>query len=265
MVIPAMDKAFILPFWVNMFKIIYNKRKTIMVHSYQVLDKIVKSKFVGDTSSNFILDLILDNNDLNIQVRDLFKDYIITFDDGLYQQIEVIKLFKQNPIFFPSFGLLRPENISPNPIENSIAHSMKKIYLSTFMSSTEVWDLVHSGAKLGMHGWYHLNLNLNHSDINTLSTLEKYRLFKEDARKCAEAYSSYITPIIDQYIVDGELELYFCTPYNCLNNFQKDYINLLCHYLNINFAIDIPKKLIVFSNERTSIENFIKDIQNAII
>ena len=249
-----------------MFKIIYNKKKTIMVHSHQVLDSNVKSRFVGDSSSEFILDLILDHtNELKRQVTTLFKDYIITFDDGLYQQIEVIKLFKQKSIFFPSFGLIRPEHILPHPIENSIAHSMKKIYLSTFMSSTEVWDLVHSGFKLGMHGWYHLNLNLNHLDIDNLTTLEKYKLFREDARKCAEAYSNYITPVIDQYIIDGELELYFCTPYNCLNTFQKDYINLLCHYLDINFAIDIPKKLIVFSNERTPIENFIKDIQNAII
>ena len=176
-----------------MFKIIYNKKKTIMVHSHQVLDSNVKSRFVGDSSSEFILDLILDHtNELKRQVTTLFKDYIITFDDGLYQQIEVIKLFKQKSIFFPSFGLIRPEQILPHPIENSIAHSMKKIYLSTFMSSTEVWDLVHSGFKLGMHGWYHLNLNLNHLDIDNLTTLEKYKLFREDARKCAEAYSNYI-------------------------------------------------------------------------
>ena len=77
-----------------------------MVHSHQVLDSNVKSRFVGDSSSEFILDLILDHtNELKRQVTTLFKDYIITFDDGLYQQIEVIKLFKQKSIFFDAFTL----------------------------------------------------------------------------------------------------------------------------------------------------------------
>ena len=245
-------------------KVEYNVSKTLMIHSYQ--SKILQ----GDTSSELHLDDIMNIGRLSSEFIEKLNQQktIITFDDGLYQQIELIKLFDPNEnqvIFFPSFGLVRPEDVLPKPIENSIAHSNKLLYLSTFMSSAEIWDLMRLKYKLGMHGWYHLNLNLNQNDIGSLTTLEKLRLLKDDSTKCVQEYYKYIEPFIDDYIIDNELVLYFCTPYNCMNDMQKIYIDLLADSLQKTFTTNIPIKLQVFSNERIPIENFIKEIHNAVI
>ena len=235
----------------------YNFNKTIMIHSY------ISNYFTTDSDSKFNLDLIYDlsENCLTDKFLELTRDYIFTFDDGLIQQYNILNLFpKERTIFFPSFGLLRPKNIQPYPIENSIAHSNKKLYLSTFMSSTEVWDSMQQGYKLGAHGWYHLNLNLNHSDIDTLTFINRIKLLKDDAKKCADAYTTFIYPNYKDYIKDNYLTLYFCTPYNVLNELQKMYIQILAEYLEKNLKtlnINIPSKLKIFSHERISIEDFV--------
>jgi hypothetical protein len=237
-----------------------NNSKTLMIHSY------ISSYFNTDAKSEFNLDLIYDpqKNSLTEKFLDLTKDYIFTFDDGLYQQYQILKLFpKDRTIFFPSFGLLRPNNTIPVPVENSIAHCNKKLYLSTFMTSVEVWDSMLQGYKLGAHGWYHLNLNLNHPDINNLLFTERIKLLKDDAKKCSEAYLNYIKKDMKKYIINNELELYFCTPYNILNENQNLYINFLANFLEknlINSNINIPIRLKIFSNERISIENFLSEI-----
>ena len=180
-----------------------NSTKTLMIHSY------ISEYFNTDKQSKFNLDLIYDKskNRLLEAFLELTKDYLFTFDDGLIQQSQILYLFpKDRTIFFPSFGLLRPTNIQPYPIENSIAHSNKKLYLSTFMSSTEVWDSMQQGYKLGAHGWYHLNLNLNHLDINKLTFTEKLKTFKWDAKLCAKKYIEFISKDIEKYINDNLLE-----------------------------------------------------------
>lgn len=239
-----------------------NRRKTIMIHSYR------SNYFLGDENSILNLDDLLTKDlEFKPRIKEILKDYIITFDDGLIQQYDIFKLFdfidRRNIIFFPSFGLLRPNNIQPNPIENSIAHSNKTLYLSTFMSSVEVWDSMQQGIKLGAHGWYHLNLNLNYTDIDTTQlNQDKITLItiKDDSKKCAHAYFNYIKPFIDEYIIDGCLEFYFCTPYNIYNEKQKIYINYFARTLNLLLKksnIDIPSKLKIFSGERIPIENIL--------
>lgn len=239
--------------------IVYNHedktRKTLMIHSFQ-------SNFEGipgDNDSKLHLEMIMDENGLKKEFMEYINQFeYITFDDGLYVQTKLIKLFpKEKVIFFPSFGLMRPEEIQPKPIENSIAHKNKKTSLSTFMTSTEAWDLMQSGYKLGMHGWYHLNLNLNHLDID-IEPKTRLKLIRDDAKKCAETYLSYMEDLIKGGS-SGYTELYFCTPYNCLNDLQRIYIEFLAHYLETLTAINIPKKLIIFSYERIPIENFIKE------
>ena len=248
-----------------------NSSNTLMIHSF-------KSKFLLGDDISINIDVILEETppsniiEKRIKFNDKFlvninQDDIITFDDGLVQQIELIKLFdpkKNQIIFFPSFGLIRPDNILPNPIENSIAHSNKLLYLSTFMSSAEIWDLMSLKYKLGMHGWYHLNLNLN-QDIDSLSTKERFKAIKDDAYKCVTEYYKFINPFINDYINNNILELYYCTPYNCYNELQEIYIGYLIKFIDEIFLIDISKKLIVFSHERIPIENFIKEIHNAIM
>lgn len=235
-----------------------NRKKTLMIHSY------ISSNFNTDTTSKFNLDLIFDfsKNSLTKTFLDLTKDYIFTFDDGLYQQYQILKLFpKERTIFFPSFGLLRPETTQPYPIENSIAHSNKTLYLSTFMSSTEVWDSVTQGYKLGSHGWYHLNLNLNHPDIDNLKPYELLKLLKSDAEKSAGEYIKYISSNIKNYIINNTLELYYCTPYNIYNDYQKIYIEFFKTFLEKclkTLSINIPQKLKIFSFERESIEDFLQ-------
>lgn len=248
-----------------------NNRKTLMIHSFKsLLDRIPH-----DGISELTLEDIV-NSDQELKLKDnlldLIKDYLITFDDGLYQQIELIKLFNpENVIFFPSFGLLRPPEMEPIPIENSYAHKHKNTSLSTFMTSTEVWNLMHTGYKLGMHGWYHLNLNLNHNiGSNKTRTIQTktniLKEIKEDAQLCAKAYIEFILPYLNCYVVEDLLTLYFCTPYNCYNDYQKVYINILIEYLNMYLPTNITNiKIIIFSGERESIENFIKDKTNAII
>lgn len=238
-----------------------NTSKTIMIHSY------ISKYFITDKQSKFNLDLIYNKSENRLlkAFSELIKDYTLTFDDGLYQQYQILNLFpKDRTIFFPSFGLLRPNDIQPYPIENSVAHSNKKLYLSTFMSSTEVWDSMNQGYKLGAHGWYHLNLNLNHNDINTLTPNERIKLIKNDAKLCAQEYFKYVSKYIEKYIVNGHYEFYFCTPYNIYNEYQKLYILFFAQFLEQaldtikTLNINIPKKLKIFTNERVSIEQFLE-------
>ena len=236
-----------------------NNSKTLMIHSY------ISSYFNTDKESQFNFDSIYDSqkNCLTEEFLNLTKDYIFTFDDGLYQQYQILNYFpKDRTIFFPSFGLLRPIDMIPVPIENSIAHGNKKLYLSTFMTSTEVWDSMLLGYKLGAHGWYHLNLNLNHLDINNLTFTEKIKILKNDAKKCAEVYAEFLVKDIKNYIKNNELEIYFCTPYNILNDNQDLYINFFANFLEkilLTLNINIPIRLKIFSNERISIEKFLSD------
>lgn len=266
-------------------EIIFNTKPTLMIHSFKGKDfsnsnLINVSKFNGmDDNINLELDKLLTKNTPIRYLNETFEssllqfDYI-TFDDGLYQQIEFIKLFKLIPkdkiIFFPSFGLLRPEFMPPNPIDNSIAHSNKKSSLSTFMTSTEAWDLMQSGYKLGMHGWYHLNLNLNHSDLNEDGLEGRknnyLKIIKNDAKNCAKAYAEFVKKLSIVKDISTLDTHYFCTPYNIMNQLQKLYIEFLSQFLE-EYLKEIPtlvplipqQKLIIFSHERISIENFIKE------
>ncbi len=257
---------------------IKNKQKTLMVHSFKSLLNLLAHDGVSELTLEDLIQVPKvsgDKKNLKIELKEsvlkLLENYLITFDDGLYQQIDLIKLFPpEKVIFFPSFGLLRPPEMDPIPIENSYAHKHKNTSLSTFMTSTEVWNLMRSGYKLGMHGWYHLNLNLN-QNISSIKTKESRKPsilldIKEDAQKCAKAYVDFLLPYLYDYVVDDTLTIYFCTPYNCYNDYQLLYIRILIEYLNIYLPTNITKiKLIIFSGERESIENFIKDNTNAII
>ena len=266
-------------------QIIFNNQsenQTLMIHSFKGKDfnntKLININGVDD-NINLELDKLLvkygNNYYLNEDFeKELDKFNYITFDDGLYQQIEFIKLFKliskDKIIFFPSFGLLRPEQLPPNPIDNSIAHRNKKSSLSTFMTSTEAWDLMQSGYKLGMHGWYHLNLNLNHSDLNedglNGNRINYLKIIKNDAKLCAKAYVEFVKKLSIVKDISNIKEHYYCTPYNIMNDLQKLYIEFLAKYLT-DYLKQIPTliphlpqhKLIIFSNERISIENFIKE------
>lgn len=253
-------------------EIVKNKQKTLMIHSFKSLMNLIPHDGISEFTLEDVLDLTSNKIKLKEEINKQLEDYLITFDDGLYQQIELIKLFKpEKVIFFPSFGLIRPPEMEPIPIENSYAHKHKNTSLSTFMTSTEVWNLMHSGYKLGMHGWYHLNLNLNHNISSITSANPKIfkphiKDIKEDAQKCAKAYIDFILPYLIDYIENEILTLYFCTPYNCYNDYQLLYIQILIEYLNMYLPTNITKiKLIIFSGERESIENFIKDKTNAII
>lgn len=245
-------------------ELVKNKNKTLMIHSFKSLLNLIPH----DGISKLTLEDIVDSTDiqkikLKEEIEKSLEEYLITFDDGLYQQIELIKLFNpEKVIFFPSFGLLRPPEMEPIPIENSYAHKHKNTSLSTFMTSTEVWNLVHTGYKLGMHGWYHLNLNLNHPDINT-GGKSPLRIIKDDAKKCAKEYSVLIKKHLKILVKDNfpnELNLYYCTPYNIMNDYQKLYIQIVSTFLAQFLEDIIPQKLTIFSYERIAIENFIKEL-----
>jgi len=267
------------------FRIEYNtNKKVLMIHSFSTNDEKLDEKFPNDKISEFKIEKILENNILSTKFKSLITDYLITFDDGLYQQIKLINLFDKNKvIFFPSFGLLRDESLPPKPLENSFAHINKTTSLSTFMTSTEVCDLMHTGYRIGMHGWYHLDMRTineynigqleNHNQLgesikpNDRLTKKNFRKFKDiitdiktDAEKCVNEYYQFIIKDLNSYIMDDELILYFCTPYNCINEYQKLYINFVKDFLDKkSFPTNIPKKIKVFSFERESIEKFIKD------
>lgn len=264
------------------FKIEYNtNKKVLMIHSFSTDDEKLDEIFPNDKISEFKIETILENNILSTKFKTLINDYLITFDDGLYQQIKLINLFdKDKVIFFPSFGLLRDENLLPKPLENSFAHINKTTSLSTFMTSTEVCDLMHTGYRIGMHGWYHLDMRtINEYNIGQLEIYtqpnepndnrikKKFRKFKDiitdikiDAEKCVDEYYKFIIKDLNSYIIDNELILYFCTPYNCINEYQKLYINFIKDFLDKkSLPTNIPKKIKVFSFERESIEKFIKD------
>lgn len=136
------------------------------------------------------------------------------------------------------------------------------------MSSTEVWDLVDTNVKIGIHGWYHLYIGEdknNHSGnlTNALrvlydveySLVNVLRLLKEDAQKIIEWYINNIKDKLEYYLEDSIINLYYCTPYNTNGYLQEVYIEFLLEYLKKNdylLSLGYDVNLTIFSNERVA-------------
>lgn len=252
--------------------IIYNKENTLMVHSFS-------SNILPGDNISINIDNILDISNGN-KLKNSFKKLLkknniktITFDDGLYQQIPFIKLFKDyKVIIFPSGNFIREDNTKPIIVENSIAHKQyhaTKTYPNTFMSSIEIWDLLYEKIEFGMHGWYHYNLNPKHllEHIGTNNFRQILNTLKNDAEKCSKLYIEYIKREPTLFIKNGILNINYCTPYNCLNEYQKIYIDFFYEFILKEIdQIQDPSKIsnineiqiIVYSNERISLEYFIE-------
>lgn len=211
------------------------------------------------------------------------NENLLTFDDAIIQQLEVIKycskISSNKIIVFPSGHLVREHN-SIKLESNEVAHSnyhkdFKPPYPSTFMSSTEVWDLLDTNVKIGIHGWYHLYIGEdkdNHSGnlknaLNILYPKLKYnvvsiiKLLKEDAQKSIEWYINNLKDKYEYYIEDNKIVLYYCTPYNVRSYYQDIYIELLKEYLKkdeflLSLKYDIH--LEVFSNGRKEPNELVK-------
>lgn len=213
-------------------------------------------------------------------------DYLITFDDALYQQHEVIKRCSEKTsndiIVFPSGHLLREHNdicIEKNEIAHRNYHKdFKPPYPSTFMSSTEVWDLLSTKVKIGIHGWYHLYVgedkgnhsgNLKHAMEILYPNLEYktvniIKLLKEDAQKSIEWYITNleINDRYKYYINNGKLVLYYCTPFNAKGYYQDIYIEFLKEYLKKDkflLSLNYDIHLEIFSNERIKPKDLVKN------
>ena len=220
-------------------------------------------------------------NDLDTLCK---TDNLLTFDDAIYQQIEVIKYCEKTSsakIFvFPSGHLVREHNyikLESNEVAHSNYHvDFKPPYPSTFMSSTEVWDLLDTNVKIGIHGWYHLYIGEdkdNHSgnlrnalkilypklEYNIVSII---KLLKDDARKSIEWYTNNLEKNNNYkyYIEDNKIVLYYCTPYNVRSQYQDIYIEFLKEYLKKDkflLSLNHDIHLEVFSNGRKEPKNLV--------
>lgn len=253
-----------------------NQFNTLMIHSFQ-------SRFYPGDDTSVWIDNILDQKDPSKLSEDFLNELKernikrITFDDGLYQQIPIIKLFKKHfdeVYFFPTGHFIRDEETEPQIMENSKAHRIyheTKLHPSTFMSSTEVWDLLFEGSRFGIHGWYHYNLNPNilPKQIGSDKFKQKMLALKIDAAASVNYYINLISTNPSLFIKDGHLIINYCTPYNCLNGYQDIYIDMLIalfteelkpNILNLNIT---EVTIEIFSNERISIEGIIQGEKNA--
>ena len=243
----------------------YNIEPTLMIHSFS------SDIFPGDNIS-INIDNIMNESGFTNSFLELLKTKninTITFDDGLYQQIPLIKLFKKNDfrvIFFPSGEFIRDDNIKPIIVENSIAHKQyhsTKTYPNTFMSSVEIWDLLYEKNEFGIHGWYHYNLNPKQltDHIGTNNFRQVLKALKDDAERCSNLYIEYVNKEESFFIENGILNINYCTPYNCLNEYQKLYIDFLYVFLkNINRKIT-EIRINVFSGERLSLEHLLGNLK----
>lgn len=245
--------------------------KILMIHSFS-------SKIFDGDNKSINIDSIIKNGDLDIKYIKYLKDNnfdTITFDDGLYQQIPLVKLFLKyfkKVIIFPSGEFIRNDNVKPTIVENSIAHKQyheTKTYPSTFMSSTEIWDLLFENSEFGIHGWYHYNLNPNYipQQLGTSNFRQILNILKVDAKLSADLYIQYILKQPDLFIKNGIININYCTPYNCLNEYQKIYIDFFKVYIQKILDNELIKSRIneimihIYSYERISFENTIEIFQ----
>lgn len=205
---------------------------------------------------------------------DQIKDFdTITFDDGLFIQIDKIKEFsKYKPVyFFPSGFLTRISK--PIFVENSLVHkTLEQImttkeylnkehpYFNIFMSQEEIENLLLlPNVNFGIHGYHHLNMNFDNINI-TLS--KKYKMIKEDANDSAKYYLNLIKKYPSKFITEDlefkKLTLNFCTPYNIYNDLQEMWITIFLKKISLEINelySNISITLFVFSNERIDIED----------
>ena len=254
--------------------------------SFHALNSFCKvSRILGFNVNHFKLESVLlyitkflnSTNGLGLALGLCNGSNLITFDDAIIPQLEVIKFLSLNKdrkiLVFPSGATTREDNIPIKIMSNEKAHKLyhkdfKPPYPSTFMSSTEVWDLVDTNVKIGIHGWYHLYIGEdknNHSGnlTNALrvlydveySLVNVLRLLKEDAQKIIEWYINNIKDKLEYYLEDSIINLYYCTPYNTNGYLQEVYIEFLLEYLKKNdylLSLGYDVNLTIFSNERVA-------------
>ena len=222
---------------------------------------------IANKQNILTLHSIIDNKEeTGIDISNI-QDQVICFDDGLYSQFDLIKeLNKTKKVyFFPSGFLIRTED--PVLIKNSLAHKelenlleidsekyfrKESKYFNTFLNLEEIEQLIQENVNFGIHGWYHLNLNID--EIKNIESRFKKRIIsvlREDASLSWTFYKYLINKYPDKFYDNDNLNLNYCTPFNVWNDYQKMWVELFKGYI-LKDLISTNKnvKLSIFSYER---------------
>lgn len=231
-------------------------------------------------NKQYILTLhsIIDNKEeTGIDINNI-QDQIVCFDDGLFSQLDLIKeLNKTKKVyFFPSGFLIRTG--SSVLIKNSLAHKelenlletdsekyfrKESKYFNTFLNLNEIEELIQKGVNFGIHGWYHLNLNID--QIKNIESRFKKRIIavlREDASLSWNFYKYLINKYPNEFYSNGSLNLNYCTPFNVWNEYQKIWVELFKGYI-LKDPISKNKNvnLNIFSYERNKKCHYVKHLE----
>lgn len=203
---------------------------------------------------------------------------LVAFDDGLWSQMYTIKELAKDPNktvwFFPSGFLIRSSTgkySKKNLITNSLAHKQLEILqehepqkyfnkesdlFGCFMTQEEIEELIMLNVNFGIHGWYHLNLNL--SEIKGIERRFNKRILsvlREDASLSWDFYRNLINLYPQKFINKDTLKLWYCTPYNVYNPYQELWIELFKASIQKNpISSKCKIEICIFSHERNSKE-----------
>lgn len=177
-------------------------------------------------------------------------DYDLTFDDGLYSQVQginkIISIYPNIKIkFFVSTGIIHIGDEPQTFNESDVAH-MRFFDLGLTTDFVSYDDLLYlsklSQVTIGFHG--HLHINPNYLKKN-LSLLDRFAAMKTDANDMVfgalKFYESKIIKDIDQ--------LFYCSPYNEIDDLQVSIIRKA-------FSLYFDKELIITDNSRIDINTF---------
>ena len=146
-------------------------------------------------------------------------DYILSFDDGLYSQLNGIKkIIKKFPnieiYYYCSTNIIesrRPKN-PPKLVESDVAHDhyfrtgSKEYFINFYdLYVLSEYNQVH----IGLHGHNHLNLKKLRKE-ESCGLHDQFKIFKEDTELMFDKYLD----LVQYNIIDIKDKVHYCTPYN---------------------------------------------------
>jgi len=144
-------------------------------------------------------------------------DYILTFDDGLYNHYttykKIIDKFPNIEMeYYISTNIIQDENL--NQIDNIDAPDAHKLYFSTgdkspYLKKSQIKEMNQvDNITIGLHGHNHLNLN----SLMNKSLFERLEIFKQDSKKMIEKFLFFVKN--KSIVIDSDRLVKYCTPYN---------------------------------------------------
>jgi len=178
-------------------------------------------------------------------------DYILTFDDGLYNHYttykKIINKFPNIKMeYYISTNIIQDEKL--NQIDNIDAPDAHNLYFSTgdkspYLKESQIKEMNQvENITIGLHGHNHLNLN----NLMNKSLFERIDIFNQDVEKMIKKFLFLVKN--GSIAIDSDRSVKYCTPYNQYKELEMALLKK--EFKKLGFNIFITGK------ERIDIEKF---------